>query len=55
MLEEKPILVPHCAPQIPHGQAWDRRRASSVRVNEEKNKESMDTAYENTLICHGIS
>jgi len=31
MLGEKSILVPVCPPQIPHGLAWGRSRASSVR------------------------
>ena len=31
VLGEKPILVPLCPPQIPHGQTRDRNRASTVR------------------------
>ena len=28
----KPILMPHCPQQKPHGLAWDRNQASTVRV-----------------------
>jgi hypothetical protein len=28
---EKPVPVPLCPPQIPHGLTWDRTRASAVR------------------------
>jgi hypothetical protein len=32
VLGEKPVPVPLCPPQIPHGLTLDRNRASSVRV-----------------------
>jgi hypothetical protein len=30
----KPVPVPFCPPQIPHGLTWDRTRVSAVRVKE---------------------
>ena len=31
VLGEKPVPVPLCPPQIPHGLIWDRTRSSAVR------------------------
>ena len=28
----KPVLVPYCPQQKPHGLAWDRNQASTLRV-----------------------
>jgi hypothetical protein len=35
VLREKPVPVPLCPTQIPHGQTRDRTRASAVRGNKE--------------------
>ena len=32
VLGMKPLTVPICLPQIPHGVGWDRARASAVRA-----------------------
>ena len=31
VLREKPVTVPLCPPQMSHGLAWDRTRASAVK------------------------
>lgn len=31
VLRGRPVQLPLCLPQIPHGQAWDRNRAARVR------------------------
>jgi hypothetical protein len=50
---EKPVPVPLCPPQIPHGLTRDRSRASAVGGR--RHRLSHDTAYNFGLILSGVA